>query len=184
MYRNTCSINYSESYILSPTLFVPFGLGQASGPSHRNTERREHPHGHTHVSHKSHLFLLLRNEPRAKLLKTGIMAVTTNCIVQYLSGNKKFPNFYLQFSPKGFPISYTEFGHIFTPPEAPLEILPNLKSQPPLQMKCCRYLAKNMALQRCKHILNNCPLPHCNRRGCGQASMKQLLIQNRHCKEL
>lgn len=165
MHKHTYSDNLSKSYVCSPTLFVLFCLGKASGPSHCNIEQREHsPLSHTPITQKSHLCVLLRNESQAKLLKTDNMVVKINCALS-ICQETKFPNFYLQFSPNGFPISYTEFGHIFATPEAPLEILLNLKSQPHWQINCCCYLAKNIALKSCKYILNNCPLPHSNRRG-------------------
>lgn len=175
----------SPSFTCVPQLYLSFlVLERLQALVTATLSRGNTPHYHTHpITQKSHLCVLLRNESQAKLLKTDNMVVKINYALS-ICQETKFPNFYLQFSQNGFPISYTEFGHIFATPEAPLEILLNLKSQPHLQINCCCYLAKNIALKSCKYILNNCPLPHSNIRGCSQASKKQLIIQNKHCKEV
>lgn len=128
---NIRTVITSPSLTCVPQLYLSFFvLERLQALVTATLSRGNTPHYHTHPLHKkSHLCVLLRNESQAKLLKTDNMVVKINCALS-ICQETKFPNFYLQFSPNGFPISYTEFGHIFATPEAPLEILLNLKSQP------------------------------------------------------
>lgn len=124
----TCTALTTPSLTFPNPVLSLLALERLQGPSHCHTKQRERsPISHP-PTQKSHLFIWLRNESQAELPKTRIMAVKINCALLAICQETKK----LQFSPNGFPISYTEFGHIFTIPEAPLEILPNLKSQPHL----------------------------------------------------
>lgn len=74
MYRNMNSGNHSNSYRHFPTSFFPFGLEKASGLSHCKNEQENSLWSLTPITRWSHLFILLRNESQAELLKTCNMA--------------------------------------------------------------------------------------------------------------